>query len=88
MFALIGGIGVVGHMTVLAAMLATGQSFVAAQSVATMVAIAGNFFLNNILTYRDRRIKGFGPLLLGLLSFYAVCLVDRFRGSTHIKPLH
>jgi dolichol-phosphate mannosyltransferase len=75
MFALIGGIGVVGHMTVLAAMLATGQSFIAAQSVATMAAIAGNFFLNNILTYRDRRIKGFGPLLLGLLSFYAVCLV-------------
>jgi dolichol-phosphate mannosyltransferase len=75
MFALIGGIGVVGHMTVLAAMLATGQSFVVAQSVATMAAIAGNFFLNNILTYRDRRIKGFGPLLLGLLSFYAVCLV-------------
>jgi len=26
--------------------------------------------------FADRRIKGFGPLLLGLLSFYALCLVD------------
>jgi hypothetical protein len=30
----------------------------------------------NIPSYRDQRIKGFGPLLLGLLSFYALCLVD------------
>jgi dolichol-phosphate mannosyltransferase len=75
MFAIIGCIGVVSHMTVLAAMLATGASFLVGQSVATTAAIAGNFFLNNLLTYRDRRIKGFGPLLLGLVSFYAVCLV-------------
>jgi hypothetical protein len=37
--------------------------------------MAGNFFLNNLLTYRDRRIKGFAPILRGLPSFYAVCLV-------------
>jgi dolichol-phosphate mannosyltransferase len=64
-----------GHMTALATMLAVGASFGVAQSVATLAAIAGNFFLNNFLTYRDRRIKGLGPMLLGLLSFYAVCLV-------------
>jgi len=75
MFALIGGFGLVSHLTVLATALAIGASFVMAQSVATLTAIAGNFFLNNLLTYRDRRIKGFGPILRGLLSFYAVCLV-------------
>ena len=32
-----------------------------------------NFFLNNVLTYRDKRLRGVGPILLGLLSFYAVC---------------
>jgi dolichol-phosphate mannosyltransferase len=37
--------------------------------------MAGNFFLNNALTYRDKRLKGAVPLLLGLLSFYAVCSV-------------
>jgi dolichol-phosphate mannosyltransferase len=75
MFALIGGLGLVTHMTLLATALALGASFVMAQSVATLTAIAGNFFLNNLLTYRDRRIKGFASILRGLLSFYAVCLV-------------
>ena len=42
---------------------------------ATAIAIAGNFFLNNALTYRDKRLKGLGPVLLGLASFYAVCSV-------------
>jgi dolichol-phosphate mannosyltransferase len=39
------------------------------------MAIAGNFFLNNALTYRDKRLKGLGPVLLGLASFYAICSV-------------
>jgi putative flippase GtrA len=46
-----------------------------AQSVATSLAIAANFFLNNLLTYRDRRLRGVAPILIGLASFYAVCLV-------------
>jgi dolichol-phosphate mannosyltransferase len=33
-----------------------------------------NFFLNNLLTYRDRRLKGWASLQ-GLLSFYIVCSV-------------
>jgi len=32
-----------------------------------------NFFLNNALTYRDKRLKGFWPILGGLFSFYLVC---------------
>jgi dolichol-phosphate mannosyltransferase len=38
-----------------------------------MAAMTFNFFLNNVFTYRDRRLRGFGPLLGGLLSFYLVC---------------
>jgi dolichol-phosphate mannosyltransferase len=34
-----------------------------------------NFFLNNLLTYRDRRLRGLWPLLRGLVSFYLVCSV-------------
>jgi len=37
-----------------------------------LIATSSNFFLNNILTYRDRRLHGW-RLLRGLLSFYAVC---------------
>lgn len=75
LFTAVGSIGVVLHMAVLAAALQAGTSFVAAQTTATASAIVGNFFLNNVLTYRDKRIRGFGPLLLGLLSFALVCSV-------------
>ena len=33
-----------------------------------------NFFLNNLLTYRDQKLRGPG-ILKGLMSFYAVCSV-------------
>jgi dolichol-phosphate mannosyltransferase len=31
-----------------------------------------NFFVNNLFTYRDRRLRGFA-LVWGLFTFYAVC---------------
>jgi dolichol-phosphate mannosyltransferase len=34
--------------------------------------MTGNFLLNNLFTYRDRRLHG-RRLLTGLLSFYAIC---------------
>ena len=48
--------------------------FSAAQSLATVVAMTSNFFANNVLTYRDRRLRG-RRLLTGLVSFYLVCSV-------------
>ena len=45
---------------VLAAALKSGVAFLPAQTIATTIAIAGNFFLNNALTYRDKRLKGLG----------------------------
>ena len=75
LFTAVGSVGVFLHMAMLAALLGLGISFIAAQTAATAIAIAGNFLLNNVLTYRDRRLTGPGPLLLGLLSFYAVCSV-------------
>jgi dolichol-phosphate mannosyltransferase len=73
LFALIGLVGVAVHMSVLwggLAMLAMG--FAAAQSLATIVAMTSNFFLNNVLTYRDQRLRGW-RLLRGLLTFYGIC---------------
>jgi len=34
--------------------------------------MTSNFFLNNLFTYRDQRLRG-AKLVRGLLSFYAVC---------------
>lgn len=73
LFAFIGAIGVVVHMSVLWASLRLGGlSFTASQSTATIVAMTANFFLNNLFTYADRRLKGWG-ILRGLTSFYAIC---------------
>lgn len=73
MFVAVGAFGVLVHMSVLAALVQTATSFVIAQTTATVVAMTANFFLNNLLTYRDKRLTGAKSIILGLLSFYAVC---------------
>ena len=73
LFAMIGGFGVLTHLATLwLAVYPFGVPFAAGQTSATIVAMTGNFLLNNLFTYRDRRLRGRG-LLTGLLSFYAVC---------------
>jgi dolichol-phosphate mannosyltransferase len=72
-FLLVGGSGVALHYIVLSTLyLALGVSFTAAQLVGTVLAMTSNFFLNNLFTYRDQRLRGM-RLVRGLLSFYAVC---------------
>ena len=57
MFSAIGVLGIGVHMTVLSALfLGIGTSFLLGQIGATLAALTMNFFLNNALTYRDRRL--------------------------------
>jgi dolichol-phosphate mannosyltransferase len=78
LFALVGGLGVLLHLVVLYAMLRWGrQPFAIAQTVATVVVMTTNFFLNNILTWRAYRLKGLDAFV-GLLKFYAACAVGAF----------
>jgi dolichol-phosphate mannosyltransferase len=73
-FALVGTLGLLVHLIVLRAALSFGQPFPQAQTAATIVAMTGNFILNNQLTYRDNRLTGV-RFLKGLLGFYAVSAV-------------
>ncbi|MFD1611293.1 glycosyltransferase [Sphingomonas tabacisoli] len=76
MFALIGVIGVAVHLSLLWLFFGLlGAEFVVGQITATMGAMTFNFFLNNALTYRDRRLHGTRALLRGWLSFCAVCSI-------------
>jgi len=76
MFVLVGGAGVVVHMLALAALTqGLGLSFLTGQTSATVLAMTFNFFANNVLTYRDQRLRGAVNVLIGLLSFYLVCSV-------------
>ena len=71
-FALVGTVGLAVHLLALLIALRLGtHSFPIAQSIATLAALASNFLLNNMLTYRDRRLSGFG-LLWGFLGFCAI----------------
>jgi dolichol-phosphate mannosyltransferase len=73
-FAIVGVAGVAVHFLVLASTLRLALPFAAAQASATLVAMLFNFSVNNILTYRDRRLHGW-RWLRGLLSFVLACAV-------------
>ncbi|NUR11350.1 MAG: glycosyltransferase family 2 protein [Bradyrhizobium sp.] len=75
LFAMVGGIGLVVHLTTLFIGLQLFKApFAEAQAAGAIVAMTSNFILNNFLTYRDQRLKGFA-LLRGLIAFYIVCSV-------------
>jgi dolichol-phosphate mannosyltransferase len=72
-FALVGGTGVFVHLCMLILLFHLFSTpFVVAQTAATFTAISSNFALNNMLTYRDRRLRGW-RLLFGWVSFNLVC---------------
>jgi len=74
-FALIGGLGVFVHFAVLWYCFKVALvPFDYSQSAATFVAMTSNFFLNNLFTYRDIRLRGW-RIFRGLLSFYCICAV-------------
>jgi dolichol-phosphate mannosyltransferase len=78
LFAMVGSIGLVVHLTTLfIALEIFNAPFPEAQAAGALVAMTSNFILNNFLTYRDQRLKGFA-ILRGLLLFYLVCSVGLF----------
>ncbi|QWG16772.1 glycosyltransferase family 2 protein [Bradyrhizobium sediminis] len=75
LFAMVGSIGLVVHLATLKIALDVfNVPFPHAQAAGAVVAMTSNFILNNFLTYRDQRLKGFA-ILRGLLLFYLVCSV-------------
>lgn len=85
LFGTIGAMGVVVHMAVLAAFLAVAGAstvqgqlvtpFEIGQTLAAIVAMTFNFFLNNSLTYADKRLNGPGALAKGWAKFGLTCSV-------------
>lgn len=74
-FATVGALGLAVHFAALSFCLqAMTLSFSTSQSVATVIAIASNFVLNNALTYRDLRLSGW-RFVTGLMRFYVVASI-------------
>jgi len=77
-FSIVGAVGVAVHfsvLTILYQMLHYG--FVIAQAAATLCAMTFNYTINNVLTYRDRRLIG-AKWLRGWASFVLACSVGGF----------
>lgn len=76
LFGTVGALGVLVHLaTLYLCLLVAGAQFAWSQAVATLVAMTFNFWLNNFLTYRDRRLKTVGETLRGWASFVAACSI-------------
>lgn len=88
-FALFGTVGALGVLVQLGALwvllhLVFAERFVygnwsesttfnIANTLAALVAMTFNFVLNNELTYSDKRLRGFGPLMKGWAQFAVTC---------------
>jgi len=71
-FGLVGVSGLAVHMTVL--LLSTELRFSFSQALAGVTAMTSNYFINNVITYRDKRLAGW-KLLTGYLRFCALCAI-------------
>ena len=72
-FSLVGAMGVFVHFGVLATLYRLVHlPFAVGQAAATLAAITGNFTLNNLLTFRDLRLKGWA-WVKGWMFFMLVC---------------
>lgn len=72
LFSIVGGLGLMLHLAVLDVMMTWGTTFLAAQTVATLVAMAFNYIINNSVTYRSDRLRGM-QFVVGYMIFCLVC---------------
>lgn len=93
LFALVGSIGVIFYTIVFWLLLfVVNMGFGRSQILAAVAAMTTNFLLNNLITYRDRRLWGW-RLVRGLLLFYVACSVGliinwQIAKLTHNAGLH
>jgi dolichol-phosphate mannosyltransferase len=74
-FLSVGTLGLLIHLSILGIFhLFDAAAFAIGQVAATLCAMMFNFFLNNLVTFRDRRLKGMA-LLRGIVVFYAACSI-------------
>lgn len=74
MFLGVGVTGLMAHLAVLLSGQVVGLSLWSAQALAIWTAMTWNFWANNLLTFRDQRLRG-REALVGLGRFYLGCLV-------------
>ena len=73
LFGMVGAVGVGVHLLILRGLLhLAGIGFAKGQTIATVLVMVLNFLLNNTVTYRDRRLRGW-KFVRGLVTFCLAC---------------
>jgi dolichol-phosphate mannosyltransferase len=86
-YVLVGTFGLLVHLGVLALLYYRGHAdFTVSQVTATFTAMTFNFLLNNVVTFRDRRLRGW-RIVTGLLTFYLACSVGALMNVSLAKFL-
>ncbi len=89
MFALVGATGFLVNVLVVMALeyARTGMTFARIQLVAALIAMTSNFFINNAVTYFDRRKRGLA-LVGAYLRFCLLCSAGLFVNVAVAAFLH
>ncbi|HUY84154.1 MAG TPA: glycosyltransferase family 2 protein, partial [Steroidobacteraceae bacterium] len=81
-FSIVGALGIIVHFAVLTPLLQIAHTrFAVGQAIAALCAMTFNFALNNILTYRDARLRGW-RWLRGWLLFVLACSIGGVMNVT------
>jgi dolichol-phosphate mannosyltransferase len=86
-FFLVGATGLVVQLAVVNACHAIGLAFMLSQVIGAGTAMTSNFLINNMFTYRDRRLRGL-KLLTGYLRFCALCGVGLIANVAVANLVH
>lgn len=87
LFLLVGGLGLFTHLASLLVLTRVGRlHFIPAHVVATFIAMTENFFLNNLITFRDRRLRGL-RMIPGAVRFVLVCSFGAWANIVFTRAL-
>ena len=86
-FSLVGTTGLIVHLLALSVfVLALRLNFSWSQALATFIAMTANFFLNNLITYRDRKLRGM-RLWFGWVTFCVACSFGAWANVVFARSL-
>ena len=89
LFCMVGVSGIFVQLATTGLLMLFTNGFSTSQTVGIVVAMTSNYFLNNYITFQERRLKSL-DLLRGLFSFYLICSLGAFANisvSTYLYSL-
>ncbi len=86
-FSMINAVGILVHIAVYTLLTSSAVAFGQAQLIATLVAMAFNYYVNNELTYSQNRLTG-NAFYLGFVVFALVCSVGVIANVSVAVMMH